>query len=188
MLQKKFFILLLALVFVCAVPFVSLAAEKAITVVLDGKQVSLTADPVIEDGRTLVPFRSIFEAIGLTVGWDADTKTVTGTKDGKSIKLVIGNKTAVVDGENKTLDVAPAIKDGATLVPLRFVAEASGLNVQWDSVARQVYIATPQSEPVVDTPSTGGTATTEPADSTDTEDADTEEPDEEEDDDEESVG
>ena len=114
-----------------------------VIVYLDGKQIPMATAPIVDNGRTMVPFRGIFEALGLKVDWDANTKTVTGTKEGKTIQLMIGDKTAVVDGQNQTLDAVPMISNGATLVPLRFVAEASGLEVKWDGAERQVLITTP---------------------------------------------
>jgi len=87
-----------------------------------------------------MPFRDIFEALGLTVAWDASTRTVTGTKEGKTIQLFIGSNIAIVDGQTVSLDAPPVVVKGTTLAPLRFVAEASGLKVQWDGAKNQVLI------------------------------------------------
>ncbi|MEW6423665.1 MAG: signal peptidase I [Bacillota bacterium] len=50
------------------------------------------------------------------------------------ITLTIGKQQAVVNGETKTLIVAPLIKDGRTMVPLRFIGEAMGATIDWDPV------------------------------------------------------
>jgi len=128
------------LALICAVPFAAVVAEESISVHLNGSKISMTSPPVMEGGRVLTPFRSIFEALGLNVSWDASTRTVTGTKEGKTIQLSIGSRTATVDGNKITLDVAPKIANGATLVPLRFVAESSGLDVKWNSAQRQALL------------------------------------------------
>ena len=47
-------------------------------------------NPEILDGRTLVPLRSIFEAMNATVDWDGDTSTVTATRGDTSIQIRIG--------------------------------------------------------------------------------------------------
>ena len=56
------------------------------------------------------------------------------------IELKIGQKNAIVDGKTVELDVAPKIENGRTLVPIRFIAEALGCDVDWDSLTRTVYI------------------------------------------------
>ena len=128
---RKIIVFLSTLVFIFSISSFCTAAEGDIKVFLNGKRVNLATAPILSEGRTLVPFRGIFEALGLKVDWDANTSTVTGTKEDKTIKLVVGTKTAVVDGQNRSLDVAPKLANGSVMVPLRFVAEASGLNVRW---------------------------------------------------------
>ncbi|MFZ5987968.1 MAG: stalk domain-containing protein, partial [Bacillota bacterium] len=88
--------------------------------------------PVISGGRTLVPVRFISESLGLSVGWDQKTKTVTLSSADMTIKLVIGSKVLEVNGVNKEMDVAAAIMNGRTLVPLRAISEALGRTVFYD--------------------------------------------------------
>ncbi len=54
------------------------------------------------------------------------------------IKLWIGNKQAQVGGKAVTLDVAPVIKDGRTMVPLAFVSQSLGATVNWDNTKKEV--------------------------------------------------
>jgi hypothetical protein len=117
------------------------AEEKAITVLVDGKQVAFTTNPFIESGTTLVPFRTIFEKLGLAINWDADTKTATGTKEGLTISLQIGNKTAIVNDKEKSLAVAPKVVNNETFIPLRFISENAEKEVSWDGISKEVYIA-----------------------------------------------
>jgi hypothetical protein len=107
-------------------------AAQLISVMLDGKQLEFNSQPVILNGTTLVEFRTIFENLGLYVSWDKSTRIVTGTKSGLDIKLKAGSNTATVNGVNKTLQASPGIINGYTMVPLRFIAEASGKSVIWD--------------------------------------------------------
>ena len=111
-----------------------------ISVTLNGSKLDLNQSPVIVDGRTLVPFRGIFEALGAEVSWDGDTRTVTGTSGEKKIVLTIDSTEAFVNGESRILDVAPKIVNDYTMVPVRFVSESFGANVQWDSRTRTVSI------------------------------------------------
>ncbi len=87
---------------------------------------------VLENGRTLVPFRYLFEFFEADVKWDSSTKTVTGNLKDKEIKLIIGETTAYVNGVPIELDVPAMINDNKTYVPIRFVSESVGAKVLWD--------------------------------------------------------
>jgi|GEM_PF-5250478 len=96
--------------------------------------------PIIQNGRTLLPIRTLIESLGGTVAWDAKEQKVTITLNGHSIVLWIGKTTALVDGSNATLDVAPLIINGRTYIPLRFVSEHLGGSVSWDATTQTVTI------------------------------------------------
>jgi hypothetical protein len=120
--------------------FTSATAYAAPRVFLDGREVNFDVPPVIEDGRTLVPLRAIFSALGAEVMWDSDTRTVTAFKDNKKIELVIGGK-AYINHQEAYLDVPAKIINGRTLVPLRFVSEALDCNVKWNKDTHTVLLA-----------------------------------------------
>jgi hypothetical protein len=103
------------------------------SIVLDGKPMKFEVPPVVENGRTLVPLRAIFEALGATVKWDESTQTITAVKGNTVIKMTIGNTTAYTGNRPVILDVPGKLVDGRTLVPLRFVGESLGAQVQYDS-------------------------------------------------------
>lgn len=92
-------------------------------------------EPVIKDGRTLVPFRKIFETLGFTVKWvdGGNVQKAVGTKGGLAIELTIGSTSAKVNGKNITLDVPAQVVEERTMVPLRFVSENSGFQVSYSS-------------------------------------------------------
>jgi len=98
--------------------------------------------PVIENGRTLVPMRAIFESLGAQILWDDATKTVTGTKDSTSVVLTIGNTVAKVNEKETPLDVPASILNGRTMVPVRFISEALGCKVDWADNTKTVIITT----------------------------------------------
>jgi len=112
-----------------AVPAAPPAPEIKVT--LDGAALSFEVPPQIINGRTMVPLRAIFEAMGAEVVWDPDTQTVTATKGDLAVVLIIGDTSPTVDGEAVALDQPGVIVDGRTLAPLRFVAEAFGGTVDW---------------------------------------------------------
>lgn len=101
---------------------------------------SLGQPPIIENGRTLVPFRAIFNVLGLEVDWHEDTRTVTAYNDNIKVILKINSNIAYVNGNPVSLDVPAKIVNGRTLVPLRFVSESLGRIVDWDGSIRRVYI------------------------------------------------
>ncbi|HEX9061060.1 MAG TPA: stalk domain-containing protein [Clostridia bacterium] len=114
--------------------------DNSIKIVYKGKRLYPDVDPVIINGRTMVPMRFIFEAMGLDVKWDATTQTATGSRDGKNIVLHINDKTAFVDGNASSLDTPATIIDGRTMVPVRFIAESTGAVVDWEQNTKTVNI------------------------------------------------
>ena len=87
------------------------------------------AAPYVANDRTYVPFRALGEALGAEVVWDNDARTVTYTLGKTEVVMTIGEKTYTVNGEEKTMDVAPEITSDRTYVPVRFVGEALGFKV-----------------------------------------------------------
>ncbi len=102
-----------------------------INVYLNGEKVELDQEPVILEGRTLVPVRAVVEAMGGAAEWDDEAKTATLRFEEHEIKLTAGSTTASLDGEIKTLDKAPEIIGERMLIPIRFVAEGFGFGVDW---------------------------------------------------------
>lgn len=115
--------------------------KKAITILVNGKEVKTDSPAFIKDGRTMVPVRFISEALGLKVGWDQKNRTVTVDEGAKAMKLTIGSKKIVrADGKKTAIDVAAMIKGGRTMVPIRAIGELSGAKVDWNAANRQVII------------------------------------------------
>lgn len=97
-------------------------------------------EPQIVDGRTLVPVRTIFEALGANVDWNSNTKTITAKKDKTSVVMVINQNSMTVNGKTVNMDTSAMIIDNRTYAPARYVAEAFGYNVDWDSNTKTVVI------------------------------------------------
>ena len=96
--------------------------------------------PVIVNDRTLVPIRAIVEAFDGDVIWDGATQTVELSMDGDTITLVINSNRAYLNNKACTLDVAPAIINERTMLPIRFIAESFNLGVAWESDSRTISI------------------------------------------------
>lgn len=117
------------------------AANKAVTVWLNGEQVQFGKnEPIVEKGTTLVPARDILEALGYIISWDQQNQAVTAVKYGFSVALQIGNTTGYVNGMEAELAVAPKVKNGTTYVPLRFISEAIGFDVEWNGATSSVLL------------------------------------------------
>lgn len=135
--KKSIFCLILILLLCCSVP---VFASEAIKIFINGIELKTPVNSVNENGTTLVPMRSIFEALGMTVEWDNETQTVVGENDKVAIRLSIGNKAAYVNGVEKELLSAPQIINGSTMVPIRFVSESTGCEVSWNGETNTIEI------------------------------------------------
>ena len=91
------------------------------------------AAPFIVDDRTMIPLRLIAEAMGANVNWDGSTQTATITQGTTIITLVIGQPLPNDLG-------IPIIRNERTFVPLRFVAEALGADIEWDGATQSIEV------------------------------------------------
>lgn len=108
---------------------------------VNGQAKKMDAKPFISNSRTLVPLRFIIEAIGGDVAWDGDSRVVTVNSKGKNIILPIDSKKITVDGKEIAIDQAAIIKGDRTYVPIRFVAENLGMNVNYINESREIEIS-----------------------------------------------
>lgn len=118
----------------------SAQAQSEIKVIIEGEQLSMETAPLLKNDTTLVPFRAIFEKLGLKVEWEPKTKKITAEDKLNKLELQLNVKTAKVNGQARSLDVAPELTGDHTMVPLRFVSEALGKRVIWKQDEQAVYI------------------------------------------------
>lgn len=144
---KRIAALTLSSSMVLGMSFSALAAEdqNGYKVMVDGQYVTFTdAFPQAKEGRVMVPFTAVLEKMGAQVSYDSETKLVTATKDGTTIKFAPSGTTIEVtaNGETKTvaMDVASYAEAGRTYVPTRFLAESFGMGVGWDNSNKTVVI------------------------------------------------
>ncbi len=107
---------------------------------LNGKLLNTDQSPVLQQNRTLVPLRTVAEALSIDISWDEINKMVTVKTDTDTLNLPIDSTTAYLNGDGITLDVPATIVNGRTMVPLRFVAEQFQATVQWDGDSKIVTI------------------------------------------------
>ncbi len=119
------------------------SVNSPITVLYNGTRISFHTydqNPELINSRTLVPLRSVFEAMNATVEWDAETRTAIATRDGITIKIPIDSSEIYKDGEAIPIDVPAQIINSRTMVPVRVIAEAFGADVQWNGNGMTVII------------------------------------------------
>lgn len=120
------------------------AFANDITITYNGTPLQFDAKAYYKDNRTMVPLRSVFEAVGATVGWDNETQTAMIAKaNGDTVDFIflqIGQTDAYVNSEKMTLDVPAEISNGRTMIPLRFVIDNLGANVEWEKETDTVKI------------------------------------------------
>ena len=134
-------------------------ASAAISVIFNGRPLLMDVPPQIMNGSTMVPVRAITEAFGCEVTWEPTYRTITieygvvRNGDWVSIGMSIGSRDVFIVGvdddfeliskEPNTISSPPVIVENRTLVPLRFIAAAFDLKVDWDDATRTVYISSP---------------------------------------------
>lgn len=138
--KKKIITLLLVMVLTFGLTSIAAAADE-VKLQFNGKTLPVEVPPVIKSGSTLVPVRAISESLGADVIWDAKTRTVTIVKNSDTIMLTINASDVTKNGKafNK-LEVPAQIINGKTMVPVRFVSEAMGAEVDWDGANRTVKV------------------------------------------------
>ena len=111
-------------------------AEKVVvtigstTMQVDGKNKTIIAPPIIDNGRTYVPLRAISEAFGATVDWKQATNLITIDRGDTHIVMTPYKLAYTLNGQEKMMDVAPYISNAyaSTMVPVRFIADAFGFD------------------------------------------------------------
>ncbi|MBN3527551.1 N-acetylmuramoyl-L-alanine amidase family protein [Paenibacillus apiarius] len=130
---------------------------------LNGNSIKLPEKITMSNNSVMIPIRVVSEELGYKVNWNGKAQTVTINNDSKRLNLTVNQKTAKVNDKEVQLDVAPIVKQNATLVPLRFVGQNMGLTVEWDKDTKSVYLFTAdESSPDV-VPPTAGTPNGEDA-------------------------
>ncbi|MBG9454785.1 hypothetical protein ABE61_12205 [Lysinibacillus sphaericus] len=111
-----------------------------VTINIDGETIQIN-DPILDKGdHLLLPMRALYEAIGASVEWNKETLTASANRNGKVIDLTIDAMTALVDGQEVAMDVAPIMYKDRIYMPLRFVTENLDGNVGWDPSTQTVDI------------------------------------------------
>lgn len=148
--KKLFATLVCVLLCAAALCTTAFAQDNALTVVINGEPMAQTDAPVkIVQGRTMIPFRAVFVALGFAdedIAWDSATRTIRAAKGDVTVSFTIDQKQVTVlrngDAMTTPTDVAPYLdpETNRTYIPARYVAEALDCRVGWDRESRTVII------------------------------------------------
>jgi|GEM_PF-355701 len=131
-------------------------SARQVAVMVDGQKLQTEVPSFIMGDRTLVPIRFVAESFGAVVGWDQPSKTAVVVHDNNVVTLSIDNNKVTVNGETRYLDQNSTPKlvtfpelnnDARTMVPVRFISEVLGYDVNWDQSSYTAMISTPIEEP-----------------------------------------
>ena len=115
-------------------------AKTRANVTLDGNWVNTENLARVVNGRTMIPVRCLAEQLGADVSYDKTLKAARIVRAGVEIVMPIGSKTCTVNGQPFTMDVAPYIENGRTMIPARYVSELFGQSIQWVAESRTAAV------------------------------------------------
>lgn len=160
--MKKIVAITLAILMTMSIFTLTSLADNDIQVTVNGENIAFDQSPVVVDGRTLVPVRAVCEKLGADVYWYDAKQSILVIKNSLKLSMIVDKPLLTIntfenfadmlekakDPNYKpneiTLDVAPQIINGRTMLPIRAVCEALGAQVGWDSETSTVVITCPQ--------------------------------------------
>ncbi|ACV61093.1 copper amine oxidase domain protein [Desulfofarcimen acetoxidans DSM 771] len=104
----------------------------------------MDVSPYIKDNRTYLPVRFAAIAAGVSndnIMWNDEAQTVVIVKGNQVVQFSVGNKVMLINGVKKHMDVSPEVMEGRVMIPLRFLAEALGADVNWDASTQTITIS-----------------------------------------------
>jgi len=135
--------LLVLLVLGCLVFGIGVSAEEVVTVYVNGTKVVSDVPAVLVNNSTMLPLRAVCNALGVKnseIQWNNSSKSIEIRSGGKYIFLAIGSQGAIVEDDMVTLDTSPYLQTGTAMVPVRFVSETLGAQVDWNGNTKTVTI------------------------------------------------
>ncbi len=112
-----------------------------VRIVINSTRIPYDVPPLIKGNRVLAPLRATFEALGASVLYDHATKEIAVLHSRAEVRLRVGGSTALVNGQERPLDVPAMLFINRVLVPVRFIGEAIGAKVNWDESSRTIDIS-----------------------------------------------
>lgn len=136
--QKKFRSIIIGLISVLiSIPTI---ASSAISISYNDSNLLLKHPVILKNEHVMIPLRELSEQFGYYVDWNQQLKRIQLSNGETSITLHLNNKQAIINTTQIQMDVEPLLVNNTTYVPLRFVSESFGYNVNWDSTNNKVVI------------------------------------------------
>ena len=120
--------------------FAAAARADTPTILVDGQIVHTDVPAIVDQGRVLVPLRGVLERLGARVDFDSAHNIVVAERSGAAVKVAVNSSDAWVNGRHVALDVPAREFGGRVEVPLRFIAQALGVAVDYDALSNTVVI------------------------------------------------
>ncbi len=141
--KRLSFIIVTVIMMMILYPVMTVYSARAeitgvINIFFDGNKLKTDVEPLVENGRVLIPLRAVSEEMGFRVDWSPSAQVAYVFGEHDSIEVAVGGKTAYISDQPVELDVAASSMNGRIMVPIRFVAEALGLEINW--VQKNNYI------------------------------------------------
>jgi hypothetical protein len=132
----------------CAIQVQAAPATESVAaprVMVDGQYVKFPdTQPRFMYNHVMVPMRGVFEKLHANVDWNGGMHQITCVNDRATVKLILGDNEARVNGEKIIFDAPATLSHGRTLVPLQFLAQSLGARVQWDNATQTVHVLSPK--------------------------------------------
>lgn len=125
-------------------PPAAIAEIRDVQIVFNGEQLELRALPETKHGISLAPLREIFEHTDGVLYWYPIEKKVRAVNQEVDLRLQIGNQEIQVNEETRTLELAPYIRQGRTMVPLQFLADTLDVTITYNPDSGQIVISSNQ--------------------------------------------
>ena len=106
----------------------------------NGELIEFDVTPIIENDRTLIPLRGLFEKMGASVEWNGENRTAIVKKNDLTLSIKIDHYGAEVNNTCKYMDVPARLVESRTMIPLRFLSEKLGYTVIWNEEERSIEI------------------------------------------------
>lgn len=110
-------------------------------IVINGKPIELEAKPVVKNGTFLIPYRSLFNQLGISTSLDSSKKwTIARTKEGRTLKFQTGNLQVQINGKTTKLNAAPQKIGSTDYIPATSLAGLLGTRMEWDKLRNEVHL------------------------------------------------
>lgn len=139
--KSKYIILMVLFILTIVFSTYANAATPSVKVIFRGEQLTLSHMPVSEAGVLLVPMKSMLDSMDTVFDFNTQTKTISVTKEGRSLKLTQGSTTGYINGKAVKLPKAPKLVDKQVFIPLEFVCNTFGFDYDWNKSSNTVSIS-----------------------------------------------